>query len=162
MSVVAFVLTFICPCMASISLKYKQKDATFSRSIYFYKLLYTFQVVTLPIIRSTKLYIQYHVLSTFHLIHYSSKQQYWFDNTWRCIRVMCYWWWAEEPTETCRVIYRNKQIEKTLHLVGCTLEILLHCLSTKKGVYFLVIKHVFQHGNRMNCISVWIYGLKIK
>jgi len=29
-------LTFICPCTASISLKYNQKDAKFSRSIYFY------------------------------------------------------------------------------------------------------------------------------
>jgi len=46
-----------------ISLKYNQQDATFSRSIYFYKLLYTFQAVPLPIIRSTKLYIQHQVLS---------------------------------------------------------------------------------------------------
>jgi hypothetical protein len=33
-----------------------QQGATFSRSIYFYKLLYMFQVVPPPIIRSTKLY----------------------------------------------------------------------------------------------------------
>jgi len=46
-----------------ISLKYKQKDATFSRSIYFYKLPYMFQAVSPPIIRSTKLYIQRQVLS---------------------------------------------------------------------------------------------------
>ena len=58
-----FFLTFICPCIASISLMYSQEDATFSRSIYFYKLLYMFQVVPLPIIRSTKLYIQRQVLS---------------------------------------------------------------------------------------------------
>jgi hypothetical protein len=37
--------------------------------------------------------------------------------------VLCSWWWAEEPPETCTAIYRNKQIEKTLHLVSCTLEI---------------------------------------
>jgi len=35
----------------------------FSRSIYFYKLLYTFQAVPPPIIRSTKLCIQRQVLS---------------------------------------------------------------------------------------------------
>jgi hypothetical protein len=35
---------------------------------------------------------------------------------------MCSWWWEEEPPEACRAIYRNKQTEKTLHLVGCTLE----------------------------------------
>jgi len=50
-------LTFICPCIASISLKYNQQDAMFSRSIYFHKLLYMFQAVPPPIIRSTKLYI---------------------------------------------------------------------------------------------------------
>jgi hypothetical protein len=114
----------------SIPLKYNQQDAMFSRSIYFYKLLYMFQAVATPIIRSTKLYIQRQVLSnqyrcpllswmrwnvssissttvpppiirstklciqrqvlsdqyccllfTFHLIHDSSRQQYWFDNT---------------------------------------------------------------------------------
>jgi hypothetical protein len=45
------------------SLKYKQKDATFSRSIYFYKLLYMFQAVSPPIVRSIKLYIRRQVLS---------------------------------------------------------------------------------------------------
>jgi len=35
-----------------------------SRSIYFYKLLYMFQAVPPPTIRSTKLYIQLQVLST--------------------------------------------------------------------------------------------------
>jgi len=30
---------------------------------------------------------------------------------------------GEEPPETCRAIYRNKYIEKTLYLVACTLEI---------------------------------------
>jgi hypothetical protein len=57
------VLASICPCIASISMKYNQKDATFSRCICFYKLLYKFQAVPLPIIRSTKLYIQRQVLS---------------------------------------------------------------------------------------------------
>jgi hypothetical protein len=37
-------------------LKYNQQDATFSRSICFYKLLYMFQVVPPPIIMSAKLY----------------------------------------------------------------------------------------------------------
>jgi hypothetical protein len=37
-----------------ISLKYNQHDATFSRSVYFHKLLYVFQAVPSPIIRSKK------------------------------------------------------------------------------------------------------------
>jgi len=100
-------------------------------------------------------------VTKFHLIHDSSRQQYWFDNTWLCMysfvllmlggetdgtpwssisstivadssigltipdavcTVLCSWWWAEEPPETCRAIYRNKQTEKTLHLVGCILK----------------------------------------
>jgi len=91
-------LTFICPCIASISLKYNQQDAMFSWSIYFYELLHVFRAVPPPIMGSTKLYIQRQVLSKqycclllswmrwnleFHLIHDSSRQQYWFDNTWR-------------------------------------------------------------------------------
>jgi len=39
-------------CNTDSSLKYNQQDATFTRSIYFYKLLYMFQVVSPPIIRS--------------------------------------------------------------------------------------------------------------
>jgi hypothetical protein len=57
------ILKFICPCIASISLKYHQQDATFSISVHFYKLLYMFQAVPPPNIRSTKLYIQRQVLS---------------------------------------------------------------------------------------------------
>jgi hypothetical protein len=56
------ILTFICPCIANISLKYNQQD-TFSRSIYFYKFSYMFQAVPPPIIRSTKLCIERQVLS---------------------------------------------------------------------------------------------------
>jgi len=59
--IIPIFFTFMCPCIASVPLKYK--DATFSRSIYFYKLLYVFQAFPPPIIRSTKLYIQRQVLS---------------------------------------------------------------------------------------------------
>jgi hypothetical protein len=149
----------------NILLKYNQQDATFSRSIYFYKLLYMFQAVPLPVvpppvIRSTKRYIQRQVLSnqyccyhgwdgtTFHLIHDSSRQllhpssgaqngtysvRYCQTNTIMdemklhsisstiaasssigltihdaVCTVLCSWWWAEEPPETYRAIYRNK------------------------------------------------------
>jgi hypothetical protein len=85
-------ITFICPCIASISLKYNQQDATFSRPIYFYKLLYTFQAIPPPITGTTKLYIQRQVLSKQYcclllwwMIHDNSRRQYWFHNTWRCM-----------------------------------------------------------------------------
>jgi hypothetical protein len=47
-----------------LSLKYNQQNATFSRSTDFYKLLYMFQAVPPPIIRSTKLYVQCQVYLT--------------------------------------------------------------------------------------------------
>jgi len=130
-------VTFICPCIPSMSLKYNQQAATFSRSIYFYKLIYMFQVFPPPIIRSTKLYIQRQVLWN----QYCCLLLSWMR--WNSVpagssigltisdavcTVLCSWWWAEEPPEICRAIYRNKYIEKTLHLVGCILEI---CSSIK-------------------------------
>jgi len=88
-----------------------------------------FQAVPPPVIRSTKLYIQRQVLSN----QYCSLLLSWMR--WitasssigltipdAICTVLCSWWRAEEPPETCRAIYRNKQIEKTLHLVGCSLE----------------------------------------
>jgi hypothetical protein len=108
--------------------KVQPQHATFSWSIYLYKLLYMFQVIPPPIIRSTKLYIERQVLSK----HYCWLLLSWmrwnldisigFKIPDAVCTVLCSWWWAEESTETCRAIYRNKQIEKTLHLVGCTLE----------------------------------------
>ena len=84
-------------CLSCISLKYNQQDATFSLSIYFYKLLYFFQAVPPPIIRSTKLYIHRQVLSNQYCClllswmrwncvpSHPRKQQYWFDNTLSCM-----------------------------------------------------------------------------
>jgi len=46
--------------------KVQPTNATFSRSIYFYKLLYMFQEVPPPIIKSTKLYIERQVLSNLY------------------------------------------------------------------------------------------------
>jgi hypothetical protein len=143
-------MTFIYPCIASISLKHNQQDEMFSRSLYFYELLYMFQVVPPPIIRSTKLYIQRQVLSTNTVACWcrgwdgiSHPQYCCLLLSWmRCsisstitvgssigltipdavCTVLYSWWWVEESPEICRSIHINKQIEKTLHLVGCALE----------------------------------------
>ena len=93
-------LTFTCPCIASISLKYNQQDATFSRSVYFHKLLYlvsggssahhqehknvhTASGIVKPILLPAAIVDE--MEHKFHLIHDSSRQQYCFDNTWRCM-----------------------------------------------------------------------------
>jgi len=71
--------------LCNISLKYNQQDATFSRSIYFYKLLCMFQAVPPPIIRSTKtVHTASGIVKTILLsaaVHNSSRLQYWFDDT---------------------------------------------------------------------------------
>jgi hypothetical protein len=141
--------TFICQCIASISLKYNQQDAKFSRSIYFYKLLYMFQAIPPPIIRSTKLYIQRQVLSN----KYCCLLLSWMG--WRgasdsivfkipdsAREVLSSWWWAEEMPETCRAIYRNQYIKKTLHLVGCTLEMFCCVLTYHIKCCYCSVFHV--------------------
>jgi len=105
------ILTFIYPCIASLSLKYNQQDAPFSRSIYFYKLLYMFQAVPPPIIRSSKLYIQRQVdemerSSISSTVAAGNSIVLTIPDA--VCTVLCSWWWAEDPPETCRAIYRNK------------------------------------------------------
>jgi hypothetical protein len=100
-------LTFICSCIVSISLKYNQEDAKFSRYIYFYKLLYMFQAVSPLIIRSTKLYIQRQVLSDQHCCLPAGSSVDLTTPDAVCT-IFCSWWWAEESSETYRIICRNK------------------------------------------------------
>jgi len=98
-----------------VSLKYNQHDATFSRSIYFYNLLYMFQAVPPPIIRSTQLYIQRQVLSNQYCCLLLSWMRWNVSSILSTIAasssigltipdavctVVCSWWWAEEPPKT--------------------------------------------------------------
>ena len=61
----------------------------------------------------------------FHLIHDSSKQQYWLTIPEAVCTVMCSWWWAEEPAETCRASVEINQ--EMLQPVGCNLDLSLPC-----------------------------------
>jgi hypothetical protein len=96
-----------------------------------------FQAVPPPIIRSTKLYVQRQVLSNqwdeMKLCSISSTiaagSSIGLTISDAVCTVLCSWWWAEETPETCRASYGNKQIEKMLLLVGCTLEIHLRCTN---------------------------------
>jgi len=131
--------TFICPCIASISLKYNQQDAKFSRSIYFYKLLYMFRRFLRPSSGAQNCthsvrYCQTNIAAccsrgwdgTWVPSHPREQQA---AVRWNSISisltraagssiflaipdavctVLCSWWWAGEPPETCRAIYRNK------------------------------------------------------
>jgi len=93
------------------SLKYNQQDATFSWSIYFYKLLYMFQAVPPPIIRSTKLHTASGIVKPILLpaAIVDEMELYGIPSIPDAVfTVLCFWWWAEEPPETCRAFYRNK------------------------------------------------------
>ena len=124
-------LTFLWPCIVSIFTSHNQQDATFLNYL-FLQMLYMFQVVPPSSSGAQKLYIQLQVLSTntavccyhgwdgtaCHLVHDTSKQQYWLTIPEAVCAVLCSWWWAEEPPETCRAPVEIKN-QETLHLVGC-------------------------------------------
>jgi len=71
--------------------------------------------------------------SEFHLSHDSSSIGLTIPDA--VCTVLCSWWWAEEPPEICRAIYRNKWIEKTLHLAGCTSEMYLRYTDIWKSKF---------------------------
>ena len=54
----------------------------------------------------------------FHLIHDSSKQQYWLTIPEAVCTVMCSWWWAEEPPEICRA---SVETNKSRNVASCWL-----------------------------------------
>jgi hypothetical protein len=68
--------------------------------------------------------------------------------------VLCSWWWAEEPPEACRTIYRNKRVEKTLRLVGYTLEI--HLRYTDIWTSNLIVAPLI-HGLRNICLNFEVF-----
>ena len=61
-------LTFIYQCITNVFFEVQPTRCNVSRFIYFYKILYMFQAVPPPIIRSTELYIQCQVLSRILLL----------------------------------------------------------------------------------------------
>ena len=56
--------------------------------------------------------------SYFHLIHDSSKQQYWLTINEAVYIVMCSWWWAEEPPEKRTA---SVEINKSRNVASCWL-----------------------------------------
>jgi hypothetical protein len=128
-------LTFIYPCIASISLKYSQQDATFPPSIYFYKLLYIFQAVPSPIIRNTKLYIQRQVLSNLYCCLLLSWKRW--NSCLSVVSVVCCqvevfatsWSLVQRSLTDCGVWFRNLVKEEAMAHWG-----LLHQKQTNNNI----------------------------
>jgi len=75
-----------------------------------------FQAVPPPIIRSTKLYIQRQVLSNQYccqlLSWIAAGSSIGLTMPDAVCTVLCSWWWAEKPPETCTAIYWNNRSRK--------------------------------------------------
>ena len=91
---------------------YEIKYNTCSKNYETCMLLYMLQAVPPPIIRSTKLCIQRQVFSNQYccllLSTIAAGSSIGMTIPDAVCTVLCSWWWAEEPPETCRAIYRNK------------------------------------------------------
>jgi len=89
-------LILVCPCVVNIIPNYNQQDATF--------LDLFISTDALHVSGGSSAHHQEHI--TAHtasgiVIHDSSKQQFWLTIPEAVCTVMCSWWWAEEPPETC-------------------------------------------------------------
>ena len=119
-----------------IFLYQKQLDALISQ-IYFGIKLYIFRTVPLSIINSFSLYTQQWYMSyrfsdsllagsgwncSSVLIPLASCQQICMTYTIAVCTVLNPWWWTEELSEVCRVLFQNK-FENLVHLVGFIIRI---------------------------------------
>jgi hypothetical protein len=126
-------LRLIFPCIVSITLKYKQQDATFSRCIYFYKLfcicsgsssahhqkyktVHTALGIVRTILLPAAIVDEIELRSISSTIAASSSIGLTIPNAVR--RILCSWWWAEKPPETCKqFIELNRSRKRCTFLV---------------------------------------------
>ena len=122
-----------------------QQDATMYGLLFFCKLLYTFRVVTPPIIES-KYNCNYsiwhwsnHLSSNWSTIAECSRDSL---TSVRCCNYsyMCSWWWVQLPPRTCREVYRN----------------IINCIY----IYIYIYRTIIDLCTYFTC--VFIYCLSIK
>jgi hypothetical protein len=56
--------------------------------------------------------VVYDLVHSCHLFHGSSQEQYWLTKPEAVCTVMCSWWWAEEPPESCRASVKINKFKK--------------------------------------------------
>ena len=130
------------------------------------------QVVPLPIIRSSKLYTQHQVLcqnftATCHCCgrdqtrpslpwQWQVAVKFW-QNTWCCVYSLSSWWWAEEPSETCRAFHRNKWVvQPCIFLVAFENTFVMHGHMNVKIIVGKTTKENLSHSSfsiRTNAIE---------
>ena len=142
-------------CCHHITIKYYEREVIINQldapisQIYFGIKFYIFRTVPLSNIRSFSLYTQqwYYMSYMFVdslragsgcngssiLILLASCQQTCMTYTIAVRTVKNSWWWTEELSETCRVLFQNK-FEKLVHLVGLLWEICHDARSHKRQI----------------------------
>ena len=111
------ILIFVWPCVVSIILISWPKRWKFLVYLFIPNQLYMFRAMFLPIIRSTLLYLQLLIYSTYvaagwslgrdgtlfpSRVHDTGRQQHRWNISEAVNTVMCSWWWAKTSPETCR------------------------------------------------------------
>jgi len=80
------------------------------------------------------------------------------------------WWWTEEMSETCRVLFQNK-CEKLVHLVGFIVKvyfvgsyciIISQCTVQNKirRTACLIVKHTLKNMTKISISDVWVFVLQ--
>ena len=114
-----------------------------------------FQTVFPAIIRSSKLHIQHQVFIRPLLLPGASLARL-AVMVWQIPNTVCTvlssWWWTEKPSETCRVSYRNKWIEKSHILLVVLWEWIntSHCIITQKSP----VRNIKIDDKEMGCMVV--------
>jgi len=127
--------------------------------------LYMFRTGTLSIITSiSTLYTLNSYLSSLGLLASATRLN---GTSWSCsqavsktcmtyIPLLCVqwknsWWWTEELSETCRVLFQNK-FEKLVHLVGFIIRTVTLCLTG----YLLGVHYVVWGTNTLHCTAQYL------
>ena len=114
-----------------------------------------FRTVPLSIIRIFSLYTQQWYMLYIQVMLTACSQAF-SRPVWHTIAVCTVknsWWWTEELSETCRVLFQNK-FEKLLHLVGFIIRIYHDARSPERRIWTVVHKYTtvwasLLHGNRI-------------
>ena len=113
-----------------ISMVKPTRRTNISHLLYLGVTLYMFRTVFPPIIRSSRLYIQQPNRYWCLLASNQTAVSVWHTLVAVCTVLNC-WWWAERPSETCRVLLQKNKFETLVHLVG------------------------FYYGNILRCAALW-------
>jgi hypothetical protein len=84
-----------------------------------------------------------------HLLYGSAWQQYWLTIHEAVCKVMCSWWWAEKPPETCRASVKINKFKKR-----CILLVVICIYITMHGYMNIIKKNIYKYRTWNNILAV--------